>query len=484
MKYIILLILLLSFKVFATPHVEFTANRIHALLVFVEAISGAPNRPPHIKKIFEESKFNNSASLEKIKEFKELDSAQGRFLDFTHLPKERFGGISIRSQISIQSAFAKDLNDYRERILGLMTYSELNKFFIVLSYFEPIYDQLIWRNSQKELNRTVEVFKQKAVLWKMDKLFVKSAKFYSSSWPDNQNFRVSLYPIPRGANMSNAQSFGSFESVGIILGDKNIEGKFGVVFHELCHSLYDAQSAEIQKQWDKWFIESTSKYGPLTNKWINESLATALGNGWAYVKAKGKMDKQEWYHHDKINGLAQAIYPKAVDYLESDRAVDKEFIDFSISEFEKKFPQSLNEFETYLSEMLMLTDGDFGSSAETRRELRKHFRIQSLRTNNPIDHQTSKGEIRENALATIFIVLTQENKRQLEAIEDVLPGISKIKKNIKAGKNQIGLFDFEKRKVIILILDKPNDLNKALAWMGSNRKVDTLNALVNIQLEK
>lgn len=483
-KTMVILLFLIGFgaESIAAPHVEFTANRVHALFVFVEAISGTPNRPPHLKKVFDASKYNNPASTEKLESFKNLDPAFGRFFEFDGLPTERKNGVGVKALVTTQSAFSKDLADFRQRILGQMTYSELNKFMEILAYFDPIYEELIWKPNRKDLNAVVELFKSKSKKWKIDDLFAKTSKFYNSSWPENQNFRISLYPIPKEANLSNGQSFGSFESVGIIIGDKNIEGKFGVVFHELCHSLYDAQSAETQNAWSEWFLNNQSSFGQVTYFWLNEALATALGNGWAYEKAKGKIDKTEWYHHEKIDGLAQGLYPKVVEYLNSGRSVDKNFVEFAVKTFEEKFPQSLSEFETFMTDIVLLTDGSFSGSKDLRRDLRKQFRIQSINSSSPIDHEKSKGSIEENKLSTLFFVVSQKNKKQLESVEGVLPGISKIMKAAPSGQDQIGLFSLGKRRALILLLEDASKLTKAVEWMGSVKKIEKQQEFVKLML--
>lgn len=475
--------LIISSDAYASQKVEFTANKVHALLVFVEAISGTPNRPPHLKKVFDESKYNNDESKKHIEEFKNLDSAFGKSFDFDDLPKERKSSVGVRTLVSIQSAFSKDLKDFRQRILGQMNYGDLNNFIEVLSYFEPIYDTLIWKPNAPALNKSIGEFQKKSKTWKLDEMFEKAVAFYNSSWPKSQVFRISLYPIPKEAELSNGQSFGSFESVGFIIGEK-IEGKFGVVFHELCHSVYDAQSADVQKNFSSWFMSSPSPFAPVAYGWINEALATALGNGWAYEKAKGKMDKKEWYHHDKINGLAQAIYPKVLEYLSANKAIDQEFVNFAIKSFEEKFPLALSEFETFFSaDLVLLTDGSIGASKELRREFRRYFRIQSLNSGSPIDHEKSKGDIKDNDLATLMFVVTEKNLKQLDGITDVVPDMKSIVKSIRKGEDQIGLFNVGKRKAVVLVLQDSAKAMKAIEWMGTARKLDKAGEFLKLDLK-
>ena len=63
-----------------------------------------------------------------------------------------------------------------------------------------------------------------------------------------------------------------------------------MVFHEICHSLYEAQPPAFQHEFERYFTESSSPHARLAYQQVNEALATALGNGWAYARAGGGQD--------------------------------------------------------------------------------------------------------------------------------------------------------------------------------------------------
>lgn len=460
----------------AKVHVEYVANQTHGLLMFIDAISGSTRLPPDIKKAFKESKYNNAESKAKIDMFINLDTAFDRFIAISGGPKERFADTSIRDFVLVQSAFAKDLKDFRERLLETMTYDELNRLFEVLEYFNPIYNELIWKKNHKDLLKILEAFKSNSKKWKMDQLFDKASKFYNSSWPEQQSFRISIYPVPKGARLSTATSVGAIESMAVIIGDTRAEGHFGVAFHELCHSLYSAQSIEVQKQWSDWFLNNPSPYAGLAYQLINEALATALGNGWAYEKAKGKMDKKEWYNNKQINDFALALYPKVLEYVNADRSVDKDFIDHAVKTYEQIFPQALAELDNLLFDYYLLSDGTFPVK-DFRKSLREKFNSQSITASNPIDDGASKV-IQDKKTSTVFLVATHKNKKQIFSLENNFPGIEKIVKKAKSNDNQIGLFTLNGRRVLILLITHPDQLEKISDWMGKNRGFEKQNEFV------
>ena len=475
---IVLIAQLFASSSFAGSRVEFSAGKAHSLFVFMEGLTGNPHRPRHLKKTFDESKFNNAESQTRIQAFRDLDSAFGRHFEFESLPRERNNGVSVEVLVTIQSAFAKDLKDFRQRILGLMPYDKLTTLIDTLAYFEPIYDELIWQPNQKDLNQVVAEFKTKSDKWELDDMFDRALTFYRSGWPLEQLFHVILYPIPRGADTSNGQSFGAFESVGVIIGDKSTEREFGVVFHEICHSLYDAESAEFQQTLSNWFMNHPSPYARVAYSWLNEALATAIGNGWAYAKAKGELNQGEWFHHEKINGFAHALYPKVAEYLNSRKPIDEDFVNFAVQAFEKTFPQAISEYETIMSNLVLLSDGSVGSSRDLKRALQSQFQIPSIDSASPIDHAESKNDIRNKPSATIFLIATRNNRKQIEAIDDVLPGIEKIVKSAAKEGDHFGVFDFDSRKVMLLLVEDPATVSKVIKWMAATVRPEKTNEFV------
>jgi hypothetical protein len=460
--------------------VEFSMNKIHSLVVFVEAISGNPHRPPALKEAFDASKFAKAPdALAKIEAFKKLDKPFNKFLDYDG-PDERNNGINVRDLIVIQSGFAKDLKNLRERTLGLLPSAELNSLIAILTHFQPIYETLIWNPNEKELAKIVDAFNANGAKWKVDALFEKAVKFYKASWPSDQVFTVSFYPIPSTAKLSNGQSYGAFESVGIIIGDSNLEGKFGVVFHEMCHSLYAAETVEFQKNLSDLFMNHKSKFGRVAYTWLNESLATAIGNGWAYEKTKGKMDKTEWYHHSKIDGFSHALYPVVTKYLAAGRTLDVDFVNAAVAAFEKKFPTALDELETYMGEIILLASSDFSPMADMRRELRQQFSISSLSSSAPIEAPQILRSVAANARATLLVVVSAAELKKAAALDSVVPGFSALLAKAAASGDQFGQFEVGPRRILILILSEPARLHKAVEWMGKTKRVGKLGEFVLI----
>lgn len=461
----------------ASDRVEFSADRIHGLYVFVETIAGQPHRPVDIKKAFEQSKFNNAKSKAQIEVFRSLDFTLNKFIAFDGL-NERDPEQSVHSILTMQSSFSKDLADFRTRAISLMPMPDLIKLFQVLSYFEPIYDQLLWKPNLSDTNKAVSDFKIKSARWKLDDLFVKAEKFYGAEWPIEQKFHISLYPLPKNSTQSNAAAYGPVESVGVIVNEDR-EPRFGVIFHELCHSLYESQPLAFQKAISEYFKKNPSKYSLIAYSYINEALATALGNGWVYHVVKGKLDPSEWYHNEKIDGFSHAIYPKVVEYIKAKKTIDAAFVNFAVSAFEKKFPESIYEFEPAFNELTLIGDGVV-NLRDLRRDLKNTFPIISLNAASPINDDETLKTVRANT-STVFAIVTQKQRGQLDTLDDVFKGLSEHVEILPQAGNFLGMFDVGIRKVVVLVVDNSADIPKAFKIMGQKKKVDKPDTFVELK---
>ena len=479
-------ILLLMFVLFfqsggqAAERVEFVANKIHSLVVFVKSVAGDPHGSEPLKQLFENSKFHNSESEHYLQEYQDLDRALNRYISFSGYPTDRKDGESVANLVLIQSAFATSLPDFQNRMLGMLRNEEQEKLMQVLNFFEPIHEKLLWTPYHQELEKAVALYTKKSKQWKLDEMFEKASQFYNAKWPSNQKFRISLFPIPPKSRGSVASSYGAFESVGIIIGEKDIEGRFGVVFHELCHSLYDAESVEFQKQLSKWFQVNKSPFSRPANAWLNEALATVLGNGWAYYKMTGELDKTSWYNDPTIEGFSKALYPEVVKSLEADQSIDQKFVDITIQTFQKTFPQYLKDFGSLLSSVSIFTDGSFGTTVPFSKQLRGMYRIQSMNSSSPINHEESVKILKEDQSSTVLFFAKWRNTKQFESIKRDFPYITEKVEKAQKGKNLLGVFDHEGQKIIISLLNDNVGFDFIIAKLKALKQIEKLNEFLDL----
>lgn len=395
---------------YASDALEFNKSEIHGLVNFVETISGNPHRSKSLKEYFEKSKHNTPEVNKKIDEFRDLVSDLDQTVQFPGYPDDRHMGINISQLFLIRSAYSKNLRDFQERTVGLVPMSLQARYLKSLEYFLPIYRALIWEPTSKKLDNHIAKMKQLGKTAKVSEMFDKAKTFYRSEWPTGAKFRLTMVPIPGAKGSAKSESLVAFESISVLVDSKEHEQKFSVIFHELCHSLFESQSKEFQKKFEESFRHADSPYARYAYHLMNEGLATALGNGWAYKRATGKMNPGSWYNHRYVEEYAKALYPTVEKYIDATKPIDDGFIKEAIEIFARTFPEAPRDLENLLTHVFLSADERVIPVKAASRLLHDKFNVWSMESYSLANPEKIKeGLSKGTNTAVVMISPTQHN---------------------------------------------------------------------------
>lgn len=257
-----------------------------------------------------------------------------------------------------------------------MPYYQHLKLFELLKKIEPIYEQLIWKDFSVDTYRIVKEFEILAKKNDLKDMFSKTKNLYKSFWPDQIPFVVSIYPVPTDGN-TKATPMANVETVGIYAKETNLSMAYSSMFHEMCHSLYESQSIETQNEIETYF-SSKDRFSFYAYQYLNEGLATCIGNGWTFYKITGKTDTASWHSNLYYSNYAKAIYPLVNDYLESDKAMDTAFYKKAADLFKATFPKAIYEYKNLFSSSSMFFDGVTFMSKNVKKIVRQYFKLNEL----------------------------------------------------------------------------------------------------------
>lgn len=467
---------------FAEVNVEYKVSKMHGLIDFVLTISGEKHHAPGVFETYKNSSYSkDAASIEKLKEF---ESVKNNLL-YQNIGTDSKGirGRHIKQNVDsiviAQSMFAKNLNEFSERILGLLPKSDHLVLLSTLKFFEPIYSKLIWNKSLKELTKHKSLLEKLSNKVNLNQMFKHAETFYRAKWPVEVPFVIGLYPVPFIDGFKNStvsHSMDSVEEHGVLIGStkKDLNGSFGVIFHELCHSLYGSQSHDYMNEFEKYFSESQSLYKNQAYDWIDESLATAIGNGWAFKKANdGHLDKEPWYNQPTIDGFAKALFELTSSYLEKNRPVDKEFIDKAIEIYSLKFPNSIYELDSIMSKIALVHNGTFLKGSEPKSILRGAFFVSSYDGSAPINHEESVSVISEPGL-TVLIVFNDDDVKDLLKISKSIPTIDENMDSLKKMGNHsyMSVQDKNAKTFIFIKAKNTEEFKKSIMSLKNSGKID------------
>ncbi len=463
--------------------VEYKVSRVHGLFDFAMTIAGEPHHAAGIKMLFETSKENTPQVQKAIAAIQKLNRSLGIGIQFATPVASRPRGSSIGEILVSQSLFAKDLGDFQNRSLGLLTSSDQAELFEALAQIEPVYDRLVWKKSLSSLKAHQKKLEALAKRADLDQMFSSAVKFYRAQWPAQVPFSIGLYPVPfikekSFINGTSSSSHGSMEEHGVSIGvDDDLDGSFAVIFHELCHSVYAAQADEVMTELDRYFMSSPSRYKVQAYNYINEALATSIGNGWAYERVTGRLDKS-WYNNEYIEGFARVIYPMTKDYLDSGRAIDQAFITRSIDYFAARFPDAPFEFHAIFNKVIIISEGNTIRSAELKRVFRSNFNISGYSGGTPLLDPETLDDAKKTD-STLVVVITNDQIDAFAKFAAKVPFLLAHLGEIKnMDRNQFySALDENGRPYIVLKLADESKLEESVAHLKALKSIDPKKAV-------
>lgn len=463
--------------------VEYRISKMQGLLSFTLANAGYHHQAPGLSEILVKSPYNTEDLKKSLANIQTLQRSLHISFEGQSQTKLRNYGNSVLNLVVIQSIHAKNLSDFSTRVQGLLPAADHNLLFRELKKIEPVYEKLIWKDLSPSLSQHKTHLEELAKVVKLDQMFAQTEKFYNATWPEDSPFIIALYPIPYikdFKNSSNSQSIDSVEVHGVIVkkDDKkkiNLAGSFGVIFHELCHSIYGAQEDAFQVRLENHFLQSPSAYASQAYSFVNEALATAIGNGWAYSKAnKGQLDKETWYNDPTINGFAQEIYPLVKEALEKGHSLSGEMVASLINAYEKRFPKAIYAFDSLFNRLLITHDGEEIRSPELRTVVKKTFKVRILNIGSPMDHAQSLQNIVASEQDSLMFVFTEKGSDQLEQAAQEIPYIRNNLKALQNMKNRsifAGLND-KGRAFVFVKIETEKDWEESIAALAKKEFID------------
>lgn len=448
--------------------VKFETNKTLCIFSFLETAVGAHSVSSTYRDYIK-TKLGDDEKFQKLLERYKAIYMDDR-LEREDYPFSRHSSRTAKDFIWIATSNALDINDLSNRIIGYLPNSAHAEFISIMMEIEPYYDNLVWNNVQEQIQR---IENQLAPYGKkIEELFLQISQFYGSNWDKSIPFKVMLYPIPARGGATTAIPKGNTLICSFLTEYENdYMGRLGVIIHEMCHILYDEQPLDLQKQIDEWFVNADSDYNTLAYSFIDEGMATAIGNGWAYLQIHGEMDTIEWYNDAYIDGYAHSIFDLVSSYLDSNKSMDKDFVDNAITLFGKTFPKSNLNLNTLFNEVRIYANTEEKSEIDQIfGAVQQNFRLRSAWFSTPINDTKSKETFHEKQKTKLFII-DNNNTSTIDVLKNEFEELSK-----PLPLNKTFIYSFKekdtKSNVIIVNLKSLNDAMPAFEKLKEMEFID------------
>jgi len=444
--------------------VQIETNKVLCIYQFLETAAQKRATIPSYYELIYQSYQEDEAFWQIVDTFDKLELEQNAKRD--GFPDNRHNYLSTEDLLWITSSNSKDINDFSERIIGILPHKTQVKLVETLKQSERYYDQMVWNKEQDNIAYMESQLSQYKS--EIERLFLTASQFYGTQWDKKVPFKILLYPIPTERGMTMAIPKGNALICAFNAHNKDdYIGRLGVIIHEMCHILYLEQSKTKQHQLDSLFVGNDSKFNRLAYTYIDEGLATAIGNGWAYKQIHGELDTMEWYNDAYINGFAHSIYPLVENYLDNKKSIDAAFVEQAIDLFGQKFPKALNEVALLFNSMNLYFNTETESEIKTvQMTLHNNFQLRSYSIAAPFDDPKSIETISDPEQTKVFFI-----SKDHEAAFDFLKTHTSLKQSLEPDQDFIYSF-----------VDKNTDSPVIVVNIINPDKVETLiQTLANIK---
>jgi hypothetical protein len=401
-------------------HVKFSEPL--AVYNFVNNLSSnAPDNP--FKTLFSGSKFDREKYQALLAEFNKLKISYAyEFPEYAGTDKMEGSTWFLLKMNLINS---RTINDFKISALGIIPNENLFKLASILTEFTPVYQELVYQPNKEKFEKQLSELKNLIGSTSMTSYFNVGLKFYNSSWDNSVPFNFVFYPLPNSRGFT-ATVYSNYAESAIPASLTDYNGLLSVMFHEIFHTLHDEQPLALKKEMAQWIKSNPSKSAHYASGvLLNESLTTALANGYVSSKLNGKVNERNWYNRKYINLMAKKIYPLVTDYVEKQQPIDKAFVDNYIKIFDDNFSDWLVDLDHVMSGRYVLTD-----NAEDFKVINRKFPYLST-----VEEKEGISEASIEKMAkmtrTKIVFISKDNKRKLGLVKKAFPELKDWKPDAK-----------------------------------------------------
>ncbi len=465
--YIILFITIVLVQFgFSQALVQTKFSKPFAIIKFLETTKGGHGTSITFKHQIDTSFLGKDVTFQNL-----VSEYQSLQLDYNYVkeqyPSNRKHTTSTWDLLCVAAISSNTNEEFLNRIIGVYPNIDYLKLKHVVTATEPFYDRFIYKKYKSNVDDKLRELQ--GLSPKLNELFEKFKTFYGSSWDKSIPFNLAIYPIIGRSGQTTATPHANCLEMGVLTHEEDVFDLLSIGMHEMSHVLFEEQPLLLQQQLDSLFTDSITPYTKFAYHYIDEALATALGNGYAYKELAGEIDSAEWYSDFYINAYAKAIYPLTEQYVNDKKQIDKTFVLKAIDLFKQTFPNALYDYEP----LLMTSDIYFEDDAtkeidELEFTLHSTFRIYHSNTSIPITDKISLDNLKSSK-ETQLIILHKNQLQNLAKLKLLFKNLTALPPN----KNMlISFLDKNQRPVIIVIAENKEKVKEGIKLLKTQKEIN------------
>ncbi|MBQ7524362.1 MAG: hypothetical protein IJT08_02015 [Alphaproteobacteria bacterium] len=341
-------------------------------------------------------------------------------------------GKKLRDEI--KSSFGSNLQDSdndKAEFVGCLASGDVRHKYMTPTFME------LWREAKLEydsfFDNSVDILndrKQELTLY-AEKAFAdghidfkRVFDFYASELSEDTQFRAFIFPSNGHAteNGTTKQNFAIAFGNNILLkfnyGNRAADTE--AVLEQICQRLF----ATMPRGTEDYFLHHASKSAKVAFLLLDDVLAYVIGKKWVHSRLGELADSPlQKCDDDKLEALANFIFPKLESYLNWERKIDEEFCDEFIKAVELQFPEAYKRPDIVLQKFALRIESGIDASL-CQDLLTSSFNVKEIFENHlhyPLifigknlgDHTLSSIQSKIPYRNDDFLLLTTDNKGRL-----------------------------------------------------------------------
>ncbi|MBT4760686.1 MAG: hypothetical protein HOO06_03215 [Bdellovibrionaceae bacterium] len=309
---------------------------------------------------------------ELIKDWRNLKQRYSVSYQINSLEYDRFNikntNVNIQNKLRITSLQSKNIEDFLKRLDILLTQQDKAKARLVVSHFYPKF--LNWWNNQVQakgqlfVNKSTQLLNRPDIVNKINQFY----NFYEASLNKDIKIPFNFYYRPNLVQneSTSGQQIEKYSVVEFFI-DEKPEDRMDVAIHELCHFFYHNSNTNKFKKFSHKFESSKRLSAKPALNLLNESLATALGNG---IINKLLNSPEQWnkylnrknsfYNDFYIDQTAKAILPEVTTMLSNKQSLySPDFFQFYLDTIESTFGSRITAPSLILKNFILVGDSSY-----------------------------------------------------------------------------------------------------------------------------
>jgi hypothetical protein len=295
--------------------------------------------------------------------------------------------------------------------------ADLNRLVSLLEAFAPVYDSLVYVPNRATFEQQLRDIEALVRSKDLASHFERVRTFFRSEFDPSIPFQFVFYPLPIARGFS-ATAYGNVSECALPTSYTDFSTMLALMLHEAGHILLDEQSVAFKWDLDHWFAANPSKSAHYARGLMQESWATAVGNGYFREKLAGSLIVGNWYGEKHISEMAKAFFPFVKPYLDGGKPIDKALVDVYVDLFETRFLAWLSEWDYLMTGRVVLS--------ERQADFDLIDRKYPYRNVSDYLHDFSSASLTKlrEATATRIVIVSRDHRKTLALLQQEIPELA------------------------------------------------------------